>query len=101
MQTTHPIVIRWPNEDTGGFFKISGCLVNDNTALAIFDRHLEVHLVTPTEDPHEFELQFASNPLFYVGDDLPEIFHDLAQMSLLQFATKYTHSDYYQPESIC
>ncbi|PWK11476.1 hypothetical protein [Tumebacillus permanentifrigoris] len=98
---THPIVIRWPNEDTGSYFKIPGCLVNDNTALAIFDLHLEVHLVTATDDPNEYDLQFASNPLFYVGDDLPMIFHDLAQMSLYQFASKYTHSEYFQPERVC
>ncbi|KEO82518.1 hypothetical protein [Tumebacillus flagellatus] len=101
MMTEHAILIRWPNEDTGGYFKVPGCLVDANTALAIFDAHLEVHLVTPTDHPHEFDLRFASNPLFYVGDDLPEIFHDLRRLSLLEFAGKYTHSDYHATEAPC
>ncbi|MBL0388159.1 hypothetical protein JJB07_16195 [Tumebacillus sp. ITR2] len=101
MMTAQAILIRWPNEDTGGYFKVPGCLVNPNTALAIFDCHLEVHLVTPTDHPHEFDLHFASNPLFYVGDDLPEIFHDLNQLTLLEFARKYTHSEYHPTEAVC
>lgn len=102
MQTVQPILIRWPNEDTGDWFKIPGCLVNDRTALAVFDRHVEVHLVAPTDDPNEFDLHYASNPLFFVGDDLPTIFHDLLHLTLLQFASKYTHSDFHQEkEGIC
>lgn len=90
-----PIIIRWPNEETGGYFRVPGCLVGDRTAFAIFDEHLEVHLVEPSHDPHEYELRYASNPLFYVGSDLPTVYHDLICLSFADFAGKYTHSDFY------
>ncbi|PWK05155.1 hypothetical protein [Tumebacillus permanentifrigoris] len=90
-----PITIRWPNEDTGEYFKIPGCMINENSVLALFDHHLEVHLVTPTEDPHEFDLQFASSPMFYVGDNFQDIYFDLMHLTIVEFATKYVHSDYH------
>ncbi|PWK16149.1 hypothetical protein [Tumebacillus permanentifrigoris] len=101
MQTTQPIMIRWPNEDTGEYFKIPGCLVAEYTAIAILDNHLEIHLVTPTTDPHEFDLRFASNPFFYVGDDLPTIFHDISSLSLVDLARKYTHSEFVEQPPFC
>ncbi|TCP52822.1 hypothetical protein EV586_10765 [Tumebacillus sp. BK434] len=91
------ILIRWPNEETGGHFRIPGCLVAPNTALALFDGHVEVHLVEATGSPGEYDLRYASNPLFYVGDDLPEIFYDLRHLTLAELAGKYTHSDFYSP----
>src|SRR5689334_20015623 len=97
MEFTDLILIRWPNEDSGGYFKVPGYLVSANTALAIFDEHIEVHLIDPSNDPSEYELRYASNPMFYVGDDLPAIFHDLHSLTLAQFAKKYTHSDFYLP----
>ncbi|ARU62198.1 hypothetical protein CBW65_15180 [Tumebacillus avium] len=92
------ILIRWPNEETGGHFRIPGCLVAPNTALAIFDGHVEVHLVEAAGAPGEYDLRYASNPLFYVGSDLPEIFYDLRHLTLAELAGKYTHSDFYSPE---
>jgi hypothetical protein len=88
------IMIRWPNEETGGHFRVPGCLVSPNTALAIFDSHLEVHLVEATDDPNEYDLRYASNPMFYVGDDLPAIFYDIRHLTFAEFAGKYTHSDF-------
>jgi hypothetical protein len=90
----HLILIRWPNEETGGFFKIPGYLVGPNTAFALFDEHLEVHLIEPSPEQGEYELRYASNPIFYVGDDLPTIFHDIHFLTLAEFAGKYTHSDF-------
>lgn len=98
METQLPILIRWPNEESGGYFKVPGYLAGPNTALAIFDEHLEVHLVEPSPDPGEYELRFASNPMFFVGDDLPTIFHDVRHLTFVEFARKYTHSDFYQPQ---
>ncbi|MFD2170925.1 hypothetical protein [Tumebacillus lipolyticus] len=96
------ILIRWPDEETGGHFHVPGCLVAANTALAIFDAHVEVHLVTATEDPGEYELRYASNPIFYVGNDLPTIFYDLRHLSFAELAGKYTHSDFHSPgRSLC
>jgi hypothetical protein len=92
-----PIIIRWPNEEQGGHFKIQGFLVAPRTALAIFDEQVEVHLVEPTSDPGEYELQYASNPMFHVGTDLPTICYDLHHLSFAEFARKYTHSDFHQP----
>ncbi|KEO81430.1 hypothetical protein [Tumebacillus flagellatus] len=97
-----PIIIRWPNEDTGGYFKISGCLINENVSLAVFDEHLEVHLVTPTEDPNEFDLNFASNPFFFVGDSFQDIYFDLTHLTVVEFASKYNHSDFHSSiEAMC
>ena len=93
-----PIMIRWPNEEDGGYFKVSGFLVNQNVALAIFDRNLEVHIVEPSPDPNEYELKFASNPMFQVGGDLEQIQRDLSELTVLEFAQKYTHSDFYFSE---
>ncbi|HEU4965318.1 MAG TPA: hypothetical protein VFV52_15940 [Bacilli bacterium] len=96
MEMKLPILIRWPNEESGGHFKVPGCLVGPNTALALFDQHLEVHLVVPSPEPHEYDLRYASNPMFYVGDDVPTIFHDLAHLTFADFTCKYTHSDFQQ-----
>ena len=99
MEWKQPIMIRWPNEESGGHFKVPGCLVAPNTALAVFDDHLEVHLVEPSPEPWEYDLRFASNPMFYLGTDLPEIFHDLGHLTLAEFAGKYTHSDFHLPSA--
>lgn len=96
MEMKMPILIRWPNEEAGGHFKVPGCLVGPHTALALFDEHLEVHLVVPSPDCGEYDLRYASNALFYVGDDVPAIFHDLTNLTLAEFALKYTHSDFHQ-----
>lgn len=88
------ILIRWPNEETGGYFKIPGYLVGTNTALALFDQHLEIHLIEPSATLGEYELRYASNPMFYVGDDLPVIFHDIHHLTVAEFANKYSHSDF-------
>jgi hypothetical protein len=95
-----PILIRWPNDESGGYFRVPGYLVSESTALAIFDEHLEVHLVEATPDPDEYDLRYASNPMFYVGDDLPTIFYDLRTLTMSEFACKYTHSDFYMPASV-
>lgn len=97
MSNQLPILIRWPNEETGGHFKVPGYLVSPNTALAVFDEHLEVHLVEPSTDPDEYELCYASNPMFYVGNDLPSIFYDLSHLTLAELACKYKHSDFHLP----
>lgn len=93
----HHIMIRWPNVDDGDYFRVAGLLVNESTALALFDGHIEVHLVTPTPDPNEFDLRYASNPIFHVGDDYPEIFHDIASLTIAEMAAKYSHSDFSVP----
>ncbi|MGB8955082.1 MAG: hypothetical protein WCC10_06895 [Tumebacillaceae bacterium] len=95
--TKLPILVRWPNEETGGHFKVPGVIVGPNTALVLFDEHLEVHLVEPSSEPHEYELRFASNPIFHAGSDLPTIFHDICHLTLAEFAGKYTHSDFHDP----
>lgn len=61
------IMIRWPNTDDGSYFRVAGLLVNENTALALFDGHIEVHLVIPSPAPNEFDLRYASNPIFRVA----------------------------------
>src|SRR5690349_606402 len=95
MKFTDLILIRWPNEEDGGYFKVPGYRIGANTALALFDEHIEVHLVDPSPDPYEYELRYASNPMFYIGDDLPTLFHDIHHLTLAEFAGKYTHSDFH------
>lgn len=97
MEAMNPILIRWPNEETGGWFKIPGVVVGLNVALAVFDEHLEIHLVSPSEEPLEYELRYASNPLFHVGQDLATLFYDVHTLTLAEFAGKYTHSDFLDP----
>ena len=88
------IQIRWPNDEKGGWFTVPGLLVSEGVAFAMFDQQLEVHLVKPTSDVNEYDLKYASNPIFHVGDDLTTIFHDLENLTMVQFAAKYQHSDF-------
>lgn len=91
---TNYIVVRWPNDDTGSDFRVPGILVNNNVAVVLLDEHIEIHLVEITANPNEYELRYASNPLFYVGRDWPTIFTNLTMLSLAEFASKYTHSEF-------
>ena len=88
------IQIRWPNEEKGGWYTVPGLLVAEGIALAVFDDQLEVHLVKQTSDVSQYDLQYASNPMFHVGDDMSTILHDLETLTMVQFAAKYTHSDF-------
>lgn len=92
-----PVQIRWPNEEKGGWFRIPGLIVAENVALVLFDENLEVHLVEPSREPNEYELRFASHPMFYVGNDLETVLHDLQRLTIVEFAAKYTHSDFADP----
>ena len=88
------IQIRWPNEEKGGWYTVPGLLVAEGIALAVFDDQLEVHLVKQTSDVNEYDLQYASNPMFHVGDDLTTILNDLETLTMAEFAAKYTHCDF-------
>ena len=94
MTNPNVIIVRWPHEEMEQDFKIPGILVNENVALTLFDEHVEVHLVEQSSTPGEYELRYASNPMFYVGNDLPTIVHDLTSLTFADFASKYTHSDF-------
>lgn len=39
-------------------------------------------------------LVWASNPMFHVGDDAEEVTKDVVTLTLVEFARKYTHSDF-------
>jgi len=94
MQPVQPILIRWPNDESGGYFKVPGVIVGPNKALALFDRHLEIHLVAATNDPNEYDLQYASNPMFHVGENPLDVFYDVHTLTVAEFAGKYGHSDF-------
>jgi hypothetical protein len=68
--------------------------VSDSLALAIFDERLEVHIVERTDDPNEYDLIRASNPMFYVGEDVETVMSDISKLTVVEFARKYVHGDF-------
>lgn len=83
------IYTRLPNEDDGGYLKFPARLISKNVAFAIFDEKLEVHVVKPTTIPDEYDLIFASAPVFYVGSDATSVFEEIRMMPLVELARKY------------
>jgi len=94
------VLVRWPNDETGGYFKLPGLLIGPETALTISDCHIEVHLVTASSTPHEYNLHHASHPLFYVGNDHATIFHDLRTLPIAEFASKYVQSEFHNEKLV-
>jgi hypothetical protein len=81
-------------DDEGGYLKFPALMVSDGLAMAIFDEHLEVHLVEATDDPNEYDLVRQSNPMFYVGDDVETLMSDITKLTVIEFTWKYEHGDF-------
>jgi hypothetical protein len=81
-------------DDEGGYLKFPALMVGDGMALAIFDEHLEVHLVKATDDPSEFDLIQQSNQMFYVGNDVETVMSDISKLTVVEFTRKYEHGDF-------
>jgi hypothetical protein len=81
-------------DDEGGYLKFPALMVSEGMALAIFDEHLEKHLVEATDDPCEYDLVQQSNPIFYVGNDVETVMSDISKLTVVEFTRKYEHGDF-------
>ncbi|PWK07029.1 hypothetical protein [Tumebacillus permanentifrigoris] len=87
------VTIGWSGEHED--YKISGLLITDRAAVAVLAGNVEVCFVEQLTNG-EYELVQCVTQLFHVGVDVgmyPQVFKDIKNLSLFEFAQKYPRFD--------